>query len=113
MNFAKASADDIAAMKSRLSQRQADRKAEADIEEAIALASRKAGPFGEARTAQIEAEAVEPEERKTGMAASLFLLAGYGVSEAMRRMTAADGLVLLILWLIGFVVYGISKGGAL
>ncbi len=104
MNITKAELD---AMRRRLLQRREDRKAEADMEEAIALASRKTDPFGQAPTAQIEAEAVEPAEKKMSMAASILLIAGYGVVEAMRRMTVSDGLVLLILWVIGLVVYGL------
>lgn len=89
---------EVEALRRRLRKRQEDRKAEADIQEAIALAGRKPDPFG-------EIPADSPGNR-CSWAVTVLLAVGICGADVLRRMGAEDWLMVLTLVLIGIVVYG-------
>ncbi len=93
--------EELDAMKQRLRKRQEERKAEADIREAIALAGRKPGPFGE-----IPAESPLAEEKRCSWAVTVLLAAGIFGADVLRRMGTEDWLMVLTLALIWMVGYG-------
>lgn len=93
---------EVEAMRQRLRKRQEDRKAESDIQEAIALAGRKPDPFGEA-----PADSPPAQEKRCGWAVTVLLAVCIGGADVLRRMGAEDWLLVLTLALIGMVVYGL------
>ncbi len=92
---------EVEALRRRLRKRQEDRKAEADIQEAIALAGRKPDPFGQA-----PADSPPVDQKRCGWAVTVLLAVGIGGADVLRRMGAEDWLLVLTLALIGMVVYG-------
>ncbi len=93
--------EELDAMKQRLRKRQEDRKAEADIREAITLAGRKPGPFGE-----VPADSPPAEEKRCSWAVTVLLAVGICGADVLRRMGAEDWLMVLTLALIWMVGYG-------
>ncbi len=92
---------ELDAIKQRLRKRQEDRKAEADIRDAIALAGRKPGPFGE-----IPADSPLAEEKRCSWAVTVLLAVGICGADVLRRIGTENWLMILTLALIGIMVYG-------
>jgi len=92
---------ELEALRRRLRKRQEDRKADADMDEAIALAGRKPDPFGQA-----PADSPPAEQKRCSWAVTVLLAVGIGGADVLRRMGTEDWLMILILVLIGIVVYG-------
>ena len=97
----KATQEQVAAMKSRLAERMAQRKLEADIQEAINLVHRV--PFGQPQ--EVTGEAAEPGEGSGGFHQGA-LVAAWLTIECLKYLGKALWVVGLVTLLTAFLMYG-------
>ena len=97
----KATEEQVSAMKARLAERMAQRKLEADIQEAINLVHRV--PFGQPQ--EVTGEATEPGEDSGGFHQGT-LVAAWLTIELLKYLGKALWVVGLVTLLTAFLMYG-------
>ena len=97
----KATEEQVSAMKARLAERMAQRKLEADIQEAINLVHRV--PFGEPR--EVTGEAAEPGEDREDFHQGA-LVAAWLTIELFKYLGKSLWLVGMVIALVAFLMYG-------
>ena len=97
----KATQEQVSAMKARLAERMAQRKLEADIQEAINLVHRV--PFGEPQ--EVTVEAAEPGEDREDFHQGA-LVAAWLTIELLKYLGKSLWLVGMVIALVAFLMYG-------
>ena len=97
----KATEEQVSAMKARLAERMAQRKLEADIQEAINLVHRV--PFGEPQ--EVTVEAAEPGEDREDFHQGA-LVAAWLTIELLKYLGKSLWLVGMVIALVAFLMYG-------